>query len=42
MVQNDMWLSVSFLPGCLNLDVDLASWQLNPATEFELPDSVFK
>ena len=38
---DNMWLSISFVPGQKNLDSDFASCQLNPATEMTIPDEVF-
>ena len=39
--ENNMWLSISFIPGLDNFDVDLASRQLNPLTELTLSQEIF-
>ena len=39
---NNMWLSISFIPGRENWDADLASRQLNPLTELTLLQELFE
>ena len=40
-VENHMWLSISHIPGVDNIDADLASCELNPRTEWSLPQDIF-
>ena len=41
-VENDCWLSVSFLPGVLNTEADIASCFLNERTEWMIAPILFK
>ena len=41
-VENDCWLSVSFLPGVLNTEADIASRFLNERTEWMIAPVLFK